>query len=117
MSIHTRIIGNAFRLAGMTPGLEAAIGREMLAVVGRERKRVDMTQAVYAKPVFEGEVYDAARATVLRLLAEGPMYARDMLGSVRLAESTFSRLLGAMRMEGAITGEPKPGRAALWSLP
>ena len=29
------IIGNAFRLANMTPGWEAAIGRKMATAVGR----------------------------------------------------------------------------------
>jgi hypothetical protein len=118
MSIHTRIIGNAFRLADMTPGIEAAIGREMLAAVGRERKRPETPQSGYRQPKFDCADSVAARATVLRLLAEGPMYSLDMLGSVAMARQQFMGLLGAMRREGAIIGDrPDHGKPAIWRLP
>ena len=118
MTAQERIISNAFRLADMTPGLESVIGREMLAAVGRERKRPDTPQNGYRPSPFAGGAYDAARATVLRLLADGPMYSSDMIGSVPLARQQFMGLLGAMRLEGAITCErPDKRRPSIWSLP
>lgn len=118
MTAQARLIGNAFRLGDMTPGLESVIGREMLAAVGRERKRPDTPQNGYRPSPFAGGAYDAARATVLRLLADGPMYSSDMIGSVPLARQQFMGLLGAMRLEGAIIGDrPDHGKPAIWRLP
>ena len=111
------IIGNAFRLANMTPGWEAAIGRKMLAVVGRERKRPETPRKGYVRPVFAGGVYDAARETILGLLAAGPMYSRDIRPHLTLNRPQMMGLLGAMREDGLIVSHRQDGStAALWGL-
>ncbi len=118
MTAQAQIIGNAFRLGDMTPGWEAAIGRAMLAAVRRERKRPETPRNGYRPPAFACTDSAVARATVLRLLAEGPMYSLDMLGSVPMARQQFMGLLGAMRREGAIIGDrPDHGKPAIWRLP
>ena len=118
MTAQAQIIGNAFRLTDMTPGWEAAIGRAMLAAVRRERKRPETPRNGYRPPLFADGAYDVARATVLRLLADGPMYSSDMIESVPLARQQFMGLLGAMRLEAVITCvRPDNNKAALWSLP
>ena len=110
------IIGNAFRLANMTPGWEAAIGRKMLASVMGERKRVPPVR-VYIRPVFAGGVYDAARETILGLLAAGPMYSRDIRPHLTLNRPQMMGLLGAMREDGLIVSHRQDGStAALWGL-
>ena len=117
MTAHTRIIGNAFRLAGMTPGLEAVIGREMLAVVGRERKRPETPANGYRQQDYT-DGYDVARDTVLRLLEDGPVYSADMIPHVSLTRGQLYRLLSAMHRDWLITCErPDNGKAALWRLP
>lgn len=117
MTVRAHIIGNAFRLGDMTPGLEAAIGREMLAAVGRERKRPGTPRNGYVNAPYTGGVYDVARAAILRLLAEGPMYFGDMAGHVRLPGPALGKLLGIMRTEGAIVGDGVIARTTLWRLP
>ena len=111
------IIGNAFRLANMTPGWEAAIGREMATAVGRERKRPGTPQNGWIPSAFTGGAYDVARTTVLRLLADGPMYSADMREGVPLNRAQFMGLLGAMRLDGLIVSHrPAGSTAALWGL-
>lgn len=114
---YARMIGNAFRLGDMTPGLEAAIGREMLAAQRRERKRPETPQNGYHKQDYTAG-YDVARDTVLRLLEDGPVYSADMMAHVSLTRGQLYRLLSAMSRDWLITCErPDNGKAALWRLP
>ena len=113
---YARLIRGAFRLGAMTPGLEAMIGTVMEAAVRGERKRVPPVR-VYLRPVFAGGVYDAARETILGLLAAGPMYSRDIRPHLTLNRPQTMGLLGAMREDGLIVSHrPDGGTAALWGL-
>lgn len=116
MTAHTRIIGNAFRLAGMTPSLEAVIGREMLAVVRRERKR-DPRHG-YVVPRITDAAREMVRAHILTALASGPMFAADMRCD-GVSQAALGQALGMMRKAGEIVGEYPCGynAAALWRLP
>lgn len=110
------IIGNAFRLANMTPGWEAAIGREMLAVVRRERKR-DPHQG-YVVPRITGAAREMVRAHILTALASGPMFAADMRCD-GVSQAALGQTLGMMRKAGDICADYPGGYngPALWRLP
>lgn len=112
------IIGNAFRLANMTPGWEAAIGRKMLAVVGRERKRPETPRKGYVVPRITGAAREMVRAHILKALASGPMFAADMRCD-GVSQAALGQTLGMMRKAGEIVGEYPCGynAPALWRLP
>ena len=104
-----------FTLERVTPTVEAALGKAMLA-------RARMEKQVAKEPFFTGyRISKEATLPALRVIARGGRYSSDVARAINISVPTASARLGALREQGLIEcirpdGASKRGQRYRYSL-